>query len=188
MSIQLQKRSLETEDAKVISAEQYENLKELRRKQTDCGLGHPDVEKLFSGRVNFVNDRVREVAKTFELVERPDFPRENQRYWRLPKLIMTSFGDSSYKSEVQVRKHFHTGVFRAPLPMVPATAQELVRRFKKLAQRNFVLWMVFQPSWEWQPQADPVLLGQLTEGDFWFKIAEWDGDAELISSLLKEVK
>ena len=79
--------------------------------------------------------------------------------------------------------------YKANIPVIPATASELAKRVKEKAP-DATFHLIFEPSWEKQPQRDPVLLAQLNSSDnpdkeFWVNVASWDSDSTMIESLLK---
>jgi len=82
--------------------------------------------------------------------------------------------------------------YKANIPQIPLGPLELAKRVKEQAP-DAIFHLAFEPSWEKQPQADPVLLAQLNQSEnpdkeYWLNVASWDSDADLISSLLVEKK
>lgn len=98
---------------------------------------------------------------------------------KLPEFAMVRLGKGVKGVEIRVGPN----TYRANLPLIPSTAQELAKRAKEIAPKG-QFHLLFMPSWEKQPQRDPVLLYKIANR--YCVIASWDGDAEIIQTHLKE--
>ena len=177
------------------------NLKAAVDAQKELGLGDPTaVYNEMLGGLKLAKP-IKELAKlvedgVFSFVHSPnkeDFPRfaggENAtssvKFESKPGLVMVALS-SKTKS---VTCNAGRDEYKANIPVIPATASELAKRVKEKAP-DATFHLIFEPSWEKQPQRDPVLLAQLNSSDnpdkeFWVNVASWDSDSTMIESLLK---
>lgn len=104
---------------------------------------------------------------------------------RPPELVMVHLTPGIEKVYCRCQSLNQVKNFEANIPIFPLTALELASRAKQLAP-DAEFHLLFMPSWEPAPQRDPVLVAHIPGTDEWFKIAEWDGDKDLINEFLED--
>lgn len=166
------------------------SLLDTAKKQIDMGLGDPTpaVDRAMK---SIKSQRVFEQAKQvalklkkmdFQFVQTPsdEFVRINRltQVSKLPEFVMIELKPKI--SSILCRKD---GIeYKANIPLIPKAAQELVRRAKEVAPKG-KLHILFMPSWEKQPQRDPVLLMEVAKR--YVLIASWGSDADVINNKLE---
>lgn len=170
--------------------EMIDSLNKTVALQRELGLGDPS--DYYAAMLTDANDSltIKELDKfvqdgMFRWVHEPSeslFPRftphNNVKFSSVPEFVMLKL-DKGLKA---VNCNAAGSNYKANIPVIPMAALELTKRVKEKAP-GVDLYLLFQPSWEKQPQGDPVLLAHVSD-DYFLEVASWDSDGEMISQLL----
>jgi hypothetical protein len=197
--IQLEKRTHVTHAVCTID-EAYSLLLSVEanvRKQKNLGLGDPSnssVSVKSSFREIIARAQANELANIFTPVKSPDefFPRAEKfrDYFRnLPEVVVCHLrpGTTHVRCSVGRFSWWNPKNFEASIPLMPQALLELVSRAKDICPEA-EFHIVMKPSWQPAPQLDPVLLLRVPLTNEYFQIGAWDGDSELIQSIMETNK
>lgn len=155
-------------------------LEALVDSQDRLGLGRPSL--------SFYRDSVGKeipgempLTGEFEYIKEPEYPFPlSRRSWFFPpKVLIVGFFNNwdHWKGEVAWDSIIGNNRWTAQIPVVPASAQELVRRFKERAPEAR-LFMIFEPQWSPGWGEDPWIVAEL--GGRWIRVCGWGGDRDAI--------
>jgi hypothetical protein len=180
------------------SAEETElmilNLDETVAMQKELGFGNPAEfhERMSSDAKRMKSIKaIKEMVDNgdFDFIEEPDakhFPRfaggevakAGVTFSKTPGFVMLKLAGATKSVECSVDRD----TFKAAVPIFPRTALELAKRVKDKAP-DAEFHLIYEPSWEKQPQMDPVLVAKISS-NYWISVAQWDSDSQIISELL----
>lgn len=166
------------------------------RTQRLLGLGDPTLASAsvkLSFREIVAKAQANELAEIFTPVKSPDgiFPRAetyNDRFKSLPEIVVCQLRSGTTHARCSVgRVAWWSGKnYEAPIPLMPIALLELVSRAKGICP-DAEFHIVMRPCWQNVPQLDPVLLVRVPLANEYFEVGCWDGDQELLKSLIDRV-
>lgn len=166
-------------------------LKKTSARQLELGLGDSAaaiVRAVKSMKDLRVFERSKEVAVTLQkqmglsFVQSPgeEFVRFGSRVQpvtKLPEFAMVQL----VKETKAISCRLENREYKANIPLIPGTVLELAKRCKDIAPKG-KFHILYMPSWEQQPQRDPVLLFEIARR--FAVVGAWDKDADVIKEFL----